>query len=69
METLARDFVEHDFNIRRLLRIIAATEVFQLDSRADFEVTAGHEHEWAVFPLSRLRPEQVAGLRPLHERI
>ena len=32
-----------------------------MDSRADFEVTEDHEVAWAVFPLVRLRPEQVAG--------
>jgi hypothetical protein len=61
LETLAEDFVQHGYDLRRLIRLIAATEVFQLDSRADFEITGKHEHRWAVFPLSRLRPEQVAG--------
>jgi hypothetical protein len=60
-ETLAADFVEHGYDIQRLIRVIAATDAFQRDSRAEFEVTIDHENAWAVFPLTRLRPEQVAG--------
>jgi hypothetical protein len=58
---LARDFTEHHYDMQRLIRVIATTEVFRLDSAADFEVTEAHEKAWAVFPLARLRPEQVAG--------
>jgi hypothetical protein len=61
LETLATDFIEHGYNLRRLIRLIALSDVYQLDSRADFEITEAHEDHWAVFPLSRLRPEQVAG--------
>ena len=61
LEALAEDFVGHGYDLHRLIRAIAASEVFGLDSRAEFEVTAGHEEHWAVFPLTRLRPEQVAG--------
>jgi hypothetical protein len=61
LEILASDFVNHRYDLRRLIRIIAATQVFRLDSRAEFGVTQRHERHWAVFPLTRLRPEQVAG--------
>ena len=61
MEILASDFIEHGFDLRRLVRVISSLKVYQLDSRADFEVTEQHELAWAVFPLTRLRPEQVAG--------
>ncbi|MBW3598229.1 MAG: DUF1549 and DUF1553 domain-containing protein [Planctomycetes bacterium] len=61
LETLADDFVAHDYDLRRLFRVIAATDAFQRDSQADFEITLDHEDAWAVFPLTRLRPEQVAG--------
>jgi hypothetical protein len=47
--------------VHRLIRIMAACAPFLRDSRAEFEVTSQHEAHWAVFPLSRLRPEQVAG--------
>ena len=61
LETLAEDFVAHDFDLHHLIRVIAATAAFRIDSRADFEVLPRHEQNWAVFPLTRLRPEQVAG--------
>lgn len=60
-EFLADDFVQHGYDLQRLIRLIAASDVFQRDSRADFEITEGHEQSLAVFPLSRLRPEQVSG--------
>ncbi|HZL91065.1 MAG TPA: DUF1549 domain-containing protein [Pirellulaceae bacterium] len=61
LETLAEDFISHGYDVKRLIAIIAATDVYQLDSKADFEVTPAHEQEWAVFPVTRMRPEQVAG--------
>ncbi|MEQ8791095.1 MAG: DUF1553 domain-containing protein [Pirellulaceae bacterium] len=61
MDALAEDFASHGYDMQRLIRLIAASDVYQLDSRADFPVTTEHESKWAVFPLSRLRPEQVAG--------
>jgi len=60
LEMLADDFVAHGYDLKRLIRLIAMSDVFQRDSRADFEVTEQHEKAWAVFPLSRLRPEQMA---------
>ncbi len=61
LETLAEDFVAHGYDLQRLIRIIAASAPFLRDSRADFEITPKHEQCWASFPLTRLRPEQVAG--------
>jgi hypothetical protein len=61
LQLLADDLVEHGYDLRRLIRVIAASDAFQRDSRADFEITPRHEQHWASFPLSRLRPEQVAG--------
>jgi uncharacterized protein DUF1549/uncharacterized protein DUF1553 len=66
LDILARDFREHGYNLQRLIALISATEVFRLDSRADLHdpthaITPEHEAEWAVFPLRRLRPEQVVG--------
>jgi hypothetical protein len=61
LRLLADDFAGHGFDLRRLIRLIAATEVFQLDSAAGHEITEDHELHWAVFPLTRLRPEQVVG--------
>ncbi len=61
MELLADDFIAHGYDLQRMIRLIAASEPFQRDSRADFEITEKHDEQWASFPLSRLRPEQVAG--------
>ncbi len=61
LETLAEDFTAHHFNLHRLWRAITATRPFRLDSRADHPLTAAHEAAWAAFPVTRLRPEQVAG--------
>lgn len=64
LDTLAADFSTHGHDLRRLIRIIAATEAFQLDSSAPEPATPVsdlQEQHWAAFPLSRLRPEQLAG--------
>lgn len=61
LETLAEDFTAHGYDLKRLFRLIAATDAFQRDSQGDFEITPQHEDAWAAFPLTRLRPEQVAG--------
>ncbi len=61
LEILAADFAEHGYDLDRLIRIIANTEAYQLDSRAPHTITPAHEEAWAAFPLTRLRAEQVAG--------
>jgi Protein of unknown function (DUF1549)/Protein of unknown function (DUF1553) len=61
LDTLAADFTNHDHDLRRLIRVIANTEAFRRDSAADFDITDKHEQAWVVYPLSRLRPEQVVG--------
>jgi Protein of unknown function (DUF1549)/Protein of unknown function (DUF1553) len=60
---LANDFATHGFDFRRLVRSIALTEAFSLDSTSDAEPEPGStlEAAWASFPITRLRPEQVAG--------
>ena len=60
LETLADDFAAHGYRLKRLIRVIAASEVFRRDSQAAFEISEAHEKAWAAFPLSRLRPEQTA---------
>jgi hypothetical protein len=61
LQILADDFAAHGFDLRRLIRVIASTEVFRLDSAADRDTSEEEEKAWAVFPLTRLRPEQVIG--------
>jgi len=65
LEILTDDFISSGHDLRRLLAVIACTRSFRLDSRlpekTDDEVYGGHQAQWAVFPLTRLRPEQVVG--------
>jgi hypothetical protein len=66
IDLLADDFVRHGYDLRRLIRAIALTEAFCSDSRADadqpsLEIGPAHDAAWAVFPITRLRPEQVVG--------
>ena len=61
LEYLAGQLVQQHYDLHWLWKVIAASEVFQASSAAPFEVAAAHEQNWAVFPLTRLRPEQVAG--------
>ena len=61
LQLLADDFVAHGYDLKRLIRVIATTHVFQLDSATEPEPTEAHEAAWAVFPLTKLRPEQVVG--------
>jgi hypothetical protein len=61
LDILAEDFIKHNFDLMRLIRVIASLEVFRLDSALEGDTTDAHEHEWAVFPIARLRPDQVVG--------
>ncbi|MFM7151924.1 MAG: DUF1553 domain-containing protein [Gemmataceae bacterium] len=61
LDLLARDFSGHGFDLRRLIRLIACSRAYRLDSAADREMTELDEKAWAVFPMARLRPEQVVG--------
>jgi len=58
---LADDFAAHGYDLRRLIRAIVATEVFQLDSATGRDVSPAQDQSWAVFPMTRLRPEQIVG--------
>ena len=65
LEILAEDFVRHGYDLKRLIKTIVCTDVFRRDSRIEMEmdsesVEKEHENHWAVFPLTQLRPEQVA---------
>lgn len=61
LDRLADDFVTHGFDLRRLIRSIASLEVYQQQSEADGDIGDEDEKVWAVFPLARLRPEQIVG--------
>ena len=62
LDLLADDFVEHGYDLRRLIRAVASTEAFRLES-VDLpdEAASPNDESWAAFPMVRLRPEQVAG--------
>ncbi len=64
LDILGRDFREHGYDLRRLIRVIAASRPFRLasthDSEDPKEVTRLND-QWCVFPLLRLRPEQLIG--------
>ncbi len=64
LELLADDFAAHGFDLQRLVRVIAATRIFQQSSQSadpGHPVTVEAEDLWAAFPVTRLRPEQMAG--------
>jgi len=63
LDLLARDFSSHGYDLHRLIRIITATEVFRLDSTEISPAGSDgpRDETWAAFPMTRLRPDQVAG--------
>lgn len=62
MELLTDDFIQHDYDLRRLISVMVHSTAFQRDSRGNGVVTPQHEDLWASFPLTRIRPEQMAGI-------
>ncbi|MAG92215.1 MAG: hypothetical protein CMJ48_00470 [Planctomycetaceae bacterium] len=64
LDILGADFREHNYDLRRLIGQIAASKAFRASSHTssdDAELTERLEKNWALFPLTRLRPEQVIG--------
>lgn len=65
LDIVARDFARHGYDFRRLLRVLTRSKVFRADSSVPQVLEADelekHEKAWAVFPLVRLRPEQIVG--------
>ena len=64
MELLADDFLAHGYDLQRLIRVIVSTQPFQMASQSGdpaHPVTTAAENAWAAFPVTRLRPEQMAG--------
>lgn len=66
LDYLADDFVQHGYDLHRLIRTIALSAPYRLESQialqedaepVDIDLLA---KQWAVFPIVRLRPEQVA---------
>ncbi len=61
LEVLADDFRAHGYDLRRLIRVIAATRAFGTDSAGAADVSPEQQNLFAAFPLTRLRSEQIAG--------
>ncbi len=64
MELLADDFLSHGYDVQRLIWVITSTQAFQMSSQSSdpaHPVTTVAENVWAAFPVTRLRPEQMAG--------
>ena len=73
LDLVGEDFRLHNYDLRRLIQVLVASEPFHLAS--EFALPPGRQHTpeaelaalkaaeqvWAVFPLIRLRPEQVIG--------
>lgn len=72
LNLLGADFREHGYDLWHLIRNIAATDAFKMSSSVQSASNAAESfgnagqldlanQTWAVFPLVRLRPEQVIG--------
>ena len=64
LELMADEFVASGHDLRELFRLIAHSASFRRASRSEDPgkpVTVEQEKAWAAFPLTLLRPEQVAG--------
>ena len=64
LDVLGQDFRQHGYDLQRLIQVLAASDAFRLDSRHPETRSLELEQlkaEWAVFPLTRLRPDQVIG--------
>ncbi|RMG32352.1 MAG: DUF1549 domain-containing protein [Planctomycetota bacterium] len=64
LDVLGRDFRQHGCRLSRLIRVIAASDAFRRSSRsaiADEVRLEQARSTFAVFPLTRLRPEQLIG--------
>ncbi len=65
LEILTEGFVTSGHDLRQLFAVIASTRAFRLESRLpetrNDEAYDEHKAQWAAFPITRLRPEQVVG--------
>jgi hypothetical protein len=60
LDELADDFVRHDYDLQRLLRILAGSQSFHAATGPLTQPLSGPEQFAENFPALRLRPEQVA---------
>ena len=60
LEALAKDFREHNYDLRRLIRLIVTSSTYQLSSRFDGEWKAAYAPYFARHFVSRLPAEAIA---------
>lgn len=65
LDVLGKDFREHHYDLKRLIGLITATQAYRLSSEHEAwetgELAEAVDQNWAAFPMSRLRPEQIIG--------
>jgi hypothetical protein len=65
LDVLGKDWREHQYDLKRLIGLITATQAYRLSSEHPAWETGENAKEvdenWAAFPITRLRPEQVIG--------
>ncbi len=64
LDILGADFRAHGCDLRRLIQVIALSQPFLAASQSnetDADIADRQTEAWAVFPLTRLRPEQIIG--------
>lgn len=64
LDLLGQEFRSHNGSLKYLIRVIAESDVFRLKSEVDWadeDLYREMSFKWAVFPLVRLRPEQMIG--------
>jgi hypothetical protein len=64
LDLLGADFRMHNYNLRRLIEVIVASKPFLLESKSEIDDPQQLDRlkdHFAIFPLTRLRPEQAIG--------
>lgn len=67
LDVAGRDFREHGCDLRRLILVLTSTRAFRMASAHPSEDAEDPDEserlrkQWGVFPMTRLRPEQVIG--------
>ena len=72
LDLIGRDFREHNYDLKRMIVTIASSKPFRLKSvvapNEKWQTDVGYEDmitmlddSWGLFPMTRLRPEQIIG--------
>lgn len=64
LDVLGADFRQHGYDLRRLIEVILASKPFLLESKSEIDDSPQLDRlkqHFAIFPLTRLRPEQIIG--------